>query len=278
MTEETQVSPELIAEAKEMGWVDKPDFRGNPDHWVPADQYVEKGRSVLPIVNAHNKTLREQLTRVTGQMSTFQSALQAANATIEALSEANAEDVREQVEAARKNLRTELEAASRDGDHAAVAEITDKMTQLNAAEEKPPAKTDTTVQQRPQLAPEIVAWYDENSDFTKNRRAVALANGIAAELRENGETVTGRAFMDMVKAEAFKALGLNDEGRPGRTEAGTGGGGRQQNTTVGKSYADLPTDAKAACDKAEKRLVGENRLHKTQASWRASYVKQYFKE
>ena len=46
----------------------------------------------------------------------------------------------------------------------------------------------------------------------------------------------------------------------------------------GKTYNDLPPDAKIACDGWSKQLVGEGRRHKTLADWRASYTKTFFEE
>lgn len=275
--ENEQGSPELLAEAKTMGWVDRDLFKGNPDHWVPAQEFVEKGRQILPIVNAHNEKLRAELNRTNAQVTSVVTALQAANATIAALEETAAADVKEQVEEARKNLKAELEAASREGDHAGVADLTYKLTQLNQAEATAPAKPAKPADHtRPELAPEIKDWYAANQDFTQNRRVVSLAGGIAVELREKGETATGAAFMDLVKEEAFKALGLTPAGKPNKTEAGNGGHARGQPQLGTKTYADLPAEAKAACDKAGKRLIGANRAHKDESSWRASYVRQYF--
>jgi septum formation inhibitor MinC len=271
-----QVSEEVIQEARQMGWLPKEEFKGRPEAWVDATTYVDKGRHVLPIVSAHNKELQQTVQRVAGQVSSLQIALQAANATIAAIEESAAADVEEQVKAARENLKTELEAASREGNHAAVAEITDKLTQL--PEKKEEKKEVPNAQKPPPLAPEMQAWYAANPDFVSDRRRVSLGNAIAAELREKGETSIGPVFMDKVRDEVNKALGITSQHRPGKTDAGNGGGGRKDAQSVNKTYADLPQEAKEACDRAEKRLVGEKRAHKTQASWRASYVKQYFAE
>ena len=85
--------------------------------------------------------------------------------------------------------------------------------------------------------------------------------------------------MDKVSAEAAKEitrLGASG-GRPqskveaGRTGGGASGGG-------GKSYNDLPADAKAACDGYNNTLVGKGRLHPDIESWRKAYAADYFRE
>ncbi len=116
-----------------------------------------------------------------------------------------------------------------------------------------------------------------NAEFMADPRRVALANAITVELRAAGDKTVGAVFLDTVASEVDKALGARRGGvtrvasgaGSARREAGGGGG-------VTKTYADLPAEAKAACDSMSKRLVGPNRKHKDEASWRASYTKQYF--
>lgn len=60
-TQEAPDSPEDISEATGMGWVPKDRFKGNPDLWRPAGEFVRRGREVLPIVQKTNRDLREKL-------------------------------------------------------------------------------------------------------------------------------------------------------------------------------------------------------------------------
>lgn len=279
-----EVDEQLLQEAKEMGWSDRDQWHGKPEDWVDAATFVERGRHILPIVQEHNKRLRGELQQVGGRLQSLENALQGANAALEALQESHDDDVKAQVEAARSELRSELEQASRDGDHKGVAELTDKLVQLNRADDsssdddngKGKGKKD---QQPPaRLAPEFIAWANENQDFMRDPRRVALANVISAELREKGETAIGKPFLDMVAAEVDNTLGYKGRGGTSRVSSGNGGGRDAGGGGGGvtKTYADLPAEAKAACDKMEKRLVGPNRKHKDQKSWRESYTKQFF--
>lgn len=49
------------AEAREMGWVPETEFKGPADKWKPAQQFVEDGERILPIVRSQNKKLQEKL-------------------------------------------------------------------------------------------------------------------------------------------------------------------------------------------------------------------------
>lgn len=279
-----EVSVEELAQAQQLGWAPKDKWRGAPEKWVDAKQFLAKGMGIHH-VRGENQRLAGQLSVTTERLAQMEEALKGANAAIEALQESSDADVKAQVEAARKELKAEIATASREGDHEALAEATDKLTQLNAAEErgdkgKQDDKGDKGGDKGRQIHPEIAAWYTKNPDLISNPRWRALATVEAAELRGEGEVAVGAAFMDKVAERVDKVLGgtgrghskvEGDNGGGNRSEGGKGGGGK-------KSYADLPAEAKAACDKMSARLVGPNRAHKDVASWRASYAKQYFTE
>lgn len=272
-----EASPEELQEAGSMGWADKDKWRGKPEDWVDAKTFLEKGRQVLPIVRASNDRLKGQLDAEAQARRELEGRLAASEATLAALEEAHEADTAAQVEAARAELKTQLAEASREGDHEAVADLTQKMTDL--AGKAPEKKEDKKpVMQQQKAPPEIIQWYKDNPEFINDPRSVALGNVISQELRQKGVTIVGPAFLDMVAAEVEKERGKPQSRRAaGKVEGGNGGaGGRSDDGGGGKTYADLPADAKAACDKAANRLVGANRAHKDVASWRASYVKQYY--
>jgi len=283
MTAEAEVQQQAEKEARAMGWLPKEEFKGDAAHWVEASAFVEKGRQILPIMQKNNERLLGQVGNLNAKLDGLAGALKAAQTTIETLEASHADDVKEQVEQARKDLKAELTVASREGDHETVAEITDKLSQLNAANrdaggEEAPLKDKTLAAERPTISPEIQAWFQKNQDFVANPRKVALAGVIQQELRAAGETATGPAFLDLVAEKVEAEYG----GRPSGTtkvSAGNGGGSRvASGGASGKTYADLPADAKAACDKFAAKVVGPSRKHKDIASWRASYTEQYYKE
>lgn len=263
-------------EARMMNWKPKDEFRGNPDDWVDAETFVTKGRQILPILQKNNERLLSQIQERDARIGAMETSLKSATAAIDALQEAHDEDTKAQVEAARAELRTELAAAHEAGDHKGAAEITDKLIQLKTAEDAPAAKPAApAAPQVVKVHPEVQAWIDAHQEFWKSGRRVALANAIAAEKRQAGDKRIGAAFMDEVMQEVEDEFaGGKKRGGDGKVESGSGGSGRSGGE---KSYADLPAEAKEACDAQGKKLVGLNRAHKDINSWRASYVKQYFK-
>jgi len=58
--ETTTFDPAIIQQAKEMGWVDKSDWHGAPEHWRGPDEYVRRGQEVLPIVRSQVERLKTE--------------------------------------------------------------------------------------------------------------------------------------------------------------------------------------------------------------------------
>lgn len=64
-TAETVEAPvrDYEKEAREMGWVPETEFKGEKDRWKPADQFVQDGERILPIVRSQLKREREERER-----------------------------------------------------------------------------------------------------------------------------------------------------------------------------------------------------------------------
>ncbi len=269
-----------LSEARELGWADKDSWRGKPEHWVDAKTFLDRGRHVLPIMAETNRRLKGQLETQGAQLQSVNTALKAAQASIDALEESHEADVVAVAEEARIKLREELTEASREGRHEDVADLTVKLTELNTAQpEKKKKKEETednTTAARPD--PVFLAWAADNQAFMNDPRRVALANQIAREIRETDKTTVGRPFMDKVADEVDKLLGAKAT-RTSKAEAGGGGGrgaGGGGGSEGGKTFADLPQEAKDACARAAKRVVGEGRAHKTMESWQRAYATKFF--
>ena len=49
---ETEVPQEMIDRARGMGHRSKEEWRGYPEKWVPADKYVERAETLMPIMKS----------------------------------------------------------------------------------------------------------------------------------------------------------------------------------------------------------------------------------
>lgn len=274
---ESLASPEIQVEAEKIGWIPPSRFKGDPERFIDADKYIERGETVLPIVKEQNKRLHAEVNELRVAATAQAAALKAAQDAIEQIEERHSVATAKAVAEARKQVKLQLAAASEAGDHEGVAELTDQLTQLNTAEKEAlPIKKNGAGAFVP--PPDLAEWNAENPWFGKDKRKTALALGIAQDLRESGEKSTGRVFFDKVKAELEEMLPVKSEPRGDKVEGARNGSEGESRQGGKKGYNNLPADAKAACDADTRQFVGTNKKYKTQAEWRNRYAEIYFEE
>lgn len=277
--------PAVEQRAKEMGWTPEAEYKGDPAKFVDADTFVERGEQVLPILRSTNQKLHNELTAVNTKLNSVTAALTETQETIKELNTFHEETTKERVKAAREKLMSELVEAKKGGDTSTEVQLTDELSRLNIAEAEA-ARTATTrdtqarqtqQQPNPDADPVWTGWKSEHSWFGTDMRKTALANGIAAEFRKSGDTTTGKPFLDKVAAEVNKTFGQGgttilrgDKVEGGGATGNSGGGGN------GRSYADLPADAKATATKQAAKFVGENKAFKDVKAWNDHYAAIYW--
>ena len=269
---------ELEQEARTLGWVPQEDFKGNTEKWVDAETWVERGKHVMPILQKDREKLMVKVADQDSKIARLESLVLAGQEALGAMEEFHTEQTKRQVDKARKDILEGLKTAKRDGDVDAEVDLTDALSTIDAGIQ---AAAVDAAKPKPQVAqaaaheadPEFLAWRRDNTWFETDRVKTAAAIGVGEELRHQGNRDTGRAFYDAVSAEVDRRFGGN---KPpvSKVEGSQGGSGR---TSEGKSFADLPPDAKEACDKYIPKVVGEGRRHKDAASWRKAYATEYFK-
>lgn len=277
---ESAAPPEVQARAEKLGWIPPSRFKGDPERFVDAEQFIERGETVLPIVKEHNRRLQSEVETLRAETARTQAALKAAQDAIANIEERHSVETQKAVENARRQVKAQLAAASEAGDHEGVADLTEQLTLLNRAEPEASVKKNPPAAPPPFVPPpDLRAWNEENPWFGTDKRKTSLALGIAQELREGGETAQGRAFFDLVKAEVEKTLGGTErEVPPNKVEGARNGSGEEGSRASGgkKGFAALPADAKAACDADTRKFVGPGKKYKTADEWRNRYAEIYF--
>lgn len=281
MSQENGVDIEV--KAKEMGWVPLEDFKGNPDNWRDADEYVSRGEEILPIVRKDNERLRAEVAQTKAETARLKALVEAGQEAIVELKTFHSEDTRRQVEKAQKELRAAIKQAKADGDEDREETLREELTEVNAAlKEAGPTPTRDTpnVPSQPRVDPAFISWQNDNPWFETDAKRTALTVAIAQELRADPKNVglVGKAFYDKAAAGADEILNP----RPGRGHSkledggGSGGPGGGPGSPGGKTFRDLPSEARDVCDRQAAKLVGEGRAFKTKEAWRAHYVEQFF--
>lgn len=279
---ESAAAPEVQQRAEQMGWIPPTRFKGDPERFVDAQEFIERGEVVLPIVKQRLRETEAKLADTNARAAKVEAALARANEAIENIELKFSVEKQREVERAREDLKRQLTSASQADDHEAVAELTDQLTRVNsqiAEGEKVVEKKEVVETQRPtQLPPDLIEWNNENPWFGKDKRKTALALAIGEELRDSGETATGRAFFDKINAELAKDPHFKEEPRVDKVSGGRHSDEGGSRSGGGKNYNHLPAEAKTACDADARRFVGPEKKFKNIAEWRSNYAQLYFQQ
>lgn len=277
-------APSVVETARSMGWRPLEEFRGDASKWVDAETFVNRGEHFLPILRKDRDELRKTNEQLAQDLKETKRLLEASTEAINALRDYQSKATEQAVKKARadwiNNLRDARERGDVDAEIAAQSEITKIDVALAAPKEEPkPAAPAPAPAAKPAAGvdPDLQAWIADNRWYETDARKRALAHGIAEELRADprNATLLGRAFYDKISEEVENYLGTP----PGGSKVAAGGRPSGAGTSRRKmGYDDLPSDAKAACDKFARSLVGPGRAYKDEAAWQAKYVADYFSE
>jgi len=246
---EVHKNPEAEKTASRFGWKPQDEWTGEPDGWVDAETFLSRGKEYNGFLRKENDRLNSRLSEVERSMQEF--------------AEHHKKVAENAYKQAVKDLKEARKEAIRTGDTEAQLELEEKLEELGT--QPPVAET-----KAPEISAESRAafqeWTQRNSWFGPNKEATEFANDIGSALMGK---VTGVEFLKRVE-RAVRAEFPDLFTNPNRTKAGAVDTSAHGNTGSGKgkTYGDLPAEAKAACDK----------FVKNKWTTREQYVKEFFEE
>ncbi len=247
---------EVEGKALKMGWTPKDQFRGDPDKWRGAEEFVERGENMLPLVRATVKRQEREIADLKQSMKEF--------------AEYHNKTEQRAYETALKELKAQRAEAIASGDGAAFDKVDDAIEGLKKDIEaknqrSPKDNTDDPV---------FVEWKDRNK-WLDDHKMEAFGTAAAQYLRSTGETATGAEFLELVTKEV-KAKFPDKFENPRRQAAAAVEGGAPAARKGGKGFADMPADARAACERMARNGYADK--PKEMAAFKAEYVKTFFEQ
>lgn len=237
--------------ARTLGWVPEDEFRGDPDKWREAGEFVERGTSQLPIMRENIDRLMKKFDSATSEISSLKSDIKVMGDFNRKADERAFKKAEKEYEVKVVDLKKQIKQATKDGDEADLDVIEAEIDSLEKPEKPVDVKPETTPQD-----PEFTAWQADNKWFGTDIRLTSYATGIERELGMSGSPLKGKALFDVVAEEVKKAFPDHPAFvNPNRKKPNTvdGGGDTPPVKTGGKKYADLPDDAKKQCEVLVKR-------------------------
>lgn len=251
---------ETEAKARRLGWVGADEFKGDPSKHRSAEEFLKRGEEILPILKRDNEKLHSQFSKIERE-------LQETRETLKQFSEFASKGEERAYKRAKADLEAKLDNAIATADVDAARATRREIAELETDAPKPATKVEKT--DPPVLDPVVQSWIGENEWFNKS---VALRSVAIEEFGDLERQYPGKNKAELLAETKQKVMdrfpekfGINTK----RDNAGTvttPNGAGMPPKKKGKTYDDLPPDAKAACNKFVKSIPGYTR---------DKYVKDY---
>ncbi len=253
---ETETAPDqadLEERARRMGWRPESEYRGPPEGYVGPDEFIQRAEQEMPVMRA---TLRKYDQRLAEQEK-----------AMKVLAQHQDQIAKQEYERALSDLKAQSKAAAADGDVEAVADLVDRATQLKKQNEPEPQQQQ---QQQNPTHPDTLAWGKENPWFEQDRYLANHAMTINDKLMADHPYMPLRDRLDEITREIRKRFPEKFGIRPKPTNRSPAVEGTRPAapSKTDKSYASLPPEAKAYCNK----FVKEGLMTQEE------YVKQYYEQ
>ena len=216
--EADQGQVELERRARNMGWRPRDEYRGIPDQWLPAEDFIERGESELPVlrerIRASDRTITELRDQVSRQGDTLNSMLQTAR---------RAEQVG--YRRAMQELTEKRQRAVEMGDTAAFAAVEQAMRELGPEPAVEPPRTPPPPQPQANTDPAIQVWVERNPWFKND--PVANVAMIAAMQKAERDMPSASVAEHLMEAEAVIRRRFPEHFERSRPRASDGNGSTQ---------------------------------------------------
>lgn len=286
-------SAEDIAEARSLGWKSPDEWKGKaPERgFMSAKQYVERGRTVLPVIESQLKKEREAKARLQNKLDALERESAAKYANLERMSKAALDQQRRLIEA---QYEAKKEAAIEIGDKAAYREAAkaEKEAIADLEERAKPAK-DEKADKRDELPPEVSRtideWKAENEWFTDDEDMRAVAEKHHYKLIRDKPSLSLRENLDQVAEYVKKKFPAefksddaeddDDEPAPRKRGSPVEGGSRMNGGGNRSAWSRVPSDDRKHAENAghlEWYLKPGETMEKNAAQARERWAAKYF--
>lgn len=242
---------EIEREAALMGHMPRDQFRGNPDDWIDAETFVKRGREVMPILRKNNERLLSKITEL--ERSRLED-----RKTFEDFRKFQEQALERQKADTLAQLRTARKEAIAIGDGEAFEQAEEQIRQVKSYE-----IPDAIKQKPPEPAPMnpiFEDWVSRNDWFNKDPALRAVADSLVEVIRADGTHEVGTPeFLEEVTRRVRAVSPGTFQNPARRAPAAVDSPAPRARKPGGKSYEDLPAEARQICDKFVNSIPGYTR-------------------
>lgn len=281
------ISYEAETEARGMGWVPETEWRGSKDAWRPADEFVKRGKEVLPIVRSQLDREKRKVADLEAKIDTLPGEIEAKYAARFArLEKMNAVALQKQADQIYQSFEDKKRQAVESADQAAydkAAEgqrkaLVDLQSGYDEPAEEPPQRQPVQPQRAAQMPQEVSDWIGQNSSwFNRDTVLTATASAIHAQLLKDAPGMpldqNLRKVGDELRKRFPEKFGIEPQ-RQAHSPAVEGGGRQPAATGRARGWGELPPEAKQAGEK----FVSQGLFGEDPKKAREEYAKDYWSQ
>lgn len=250
------VMSESEQEARSQGWVPKEEFKGDPDSWVDAEKFVERGEKIAAIATKKSKELESKLEKIEKEREEDRKIFAEFKNYTDEVRQRDRETVENWYKNELANIKAAKREAIKEGDNEKLADIEDYKDNLEDRykEEKDKLNKKDEIKDTNKSDPDFDVWVKDNSWYQDDEIMLAYANHVGSKMYKE-KFSSNMEFYKKVE-EKVREKFPDKFSNPNREKSNTveGAGGHKQ--SKGKTFDDLPPHAKAACNRFCKTIKG----------------------
>lgn len=271
-------TPDTEARARAQGWRPKTEYRGPPERWVDAENFLNASEEFMGVARERNRALESKLSKAHDEITSLNGKVDNLTQVLTDFREFASYGEKRAYDKAIRELTERRNVAVQHADVDAFKAVDAEIAELNksiqpVAEERkakvevPKAQVETPTAVVPPPDPLLLAWIDENPWFNSDGVLNSLARALDTDMERQRPGLARRDRWNAVKAEVQRRFPEKFENplreNPSSVSAPSG---RPAPKAAKHSYENLSPEAKKACDKFVKSIPGYTR---------EEYVKAY---
>lgn len=255
-TETTQQPDQAVVDrARRLGWRPQDEYRGTRE-WVPADKFIETAENELPVLRENFRRLDSRYVKDVGDLN---KKIEDMQGVLKDFREFSTRAEQRAYEKAKREIEEKRDVAVAHADTESFKAAQRELEELDKTAKPKPVEAEKPKVDAPD--PAITSWIAENPWFTTDATMMAYAKAQDQFLMTAKPGLSVAERLAEVKDRTKKEF-PDKFGNPKREQATTTvaePGAPPTRQKKGKTYDDLPADAKAACDKFVKSIPGYKR-------------------
>lgn len=267
---------DIESKARSQGWVPREEFRGDPEKWRPADEFVKRGEELLPVALERSRAAERKAQDLEARLAAREREFEDKIGRLERISTAAVQRERERLDAMYRNAqRNAVETGDTarfdqlDRDRQAAIENYDKYIQEQVQPRRDPSQPHSLPPDRQAV---VDGWVQKNEWFNRDPELNAVAQAFHVRL---GNEKPGLSLAENL-AETERYVRQRYADKFGGTQSRQitapmveSGGGRMPSTAGprAKGASDLPSDV---------RRVGESFVKQGLFKDLNEYARDYF--